>query len=138
MWSRFFARKDCRFIGLNGIDFDSRIILFQSMRNTRNSTTSTNTCDKSIQTIFSKGINDFLSCCSFMYLWVSRVFKLKRKEAIPFCSDCFSFSDSAFHSFTSRSQNEFSSIGLDDFTTFHTHGFRHDNHNFVAFSCANP
>ena len=23
MWSRFFTRKDCRFIGLNGIDFDS-------------------------------------------------------------------------------------------------------------------
>ncbi len=123
------------FIGPNGIDFGQQDLLkYEKYPETVPPVPTPAT--KAYLNSFLKGINDFLVLLFFHVPLFEVGFSPKRKEAISFCSDCFSFSDSAFHLYLRVKRVQ--PIGLDDFTTFHTHGFRHDNHKLVAFSCADP
>ncbi len=98
-WSSFHQKNLCRFDGLNGID-DSRIILFQSE-------IPTVPCYQHHRQKASKhlsNINDFLSCCSFMYLWGCSFLGERGREAHFSAAIASALAIATFHSFTSRIQ----------------------------------
>ena len=98
--------------------------------------TGTYTDDESIQV---RNIcKDFLCCGLVVLRRIGRIHKLLWNEAqfSDFTADLLCFRYGAFHPCGSFCQNQFSAIGLDQGSSFLTHGFRHHDDHSISFDSA--